>query len=184
MDKEIKFSDNEFSIIKNLYENNLKRLIIFFVGLIIVGGILIKMFDSVPMKFLFKRNRNNDYTVFENLGYISPIIVLLLSFLFVTIVVINELKIFKLKKDIKERAKIVTNLKVKRIFNLSDSKIKEMREIGKMETSDLIFEENTFNIKLYSFDKFKEPELLQAKEMYLEIAKYSKIEFVRKINIG
>jgi len=67
------------------------------------------------------------------------------------------------------------------IENYADDKIKDLKEMGITSTNLLIFKRNPFGIKNYPFNKFTNPEMVKAKEMNLEIAKFSKHEFKRNI---
>lgn len=117
----------------------------------------------------------------ESLGFI-PAILFVLTLMTITILTANwVLKISKLKKDLKEQEKITTTIRIRRIENLSDKDIKELREIGNDTTDSLHFQENDFNLDEYPFNRRRNPELLNVKKMYLELAKHSRIEFVRNI---
>lgn len=184
MNSEIKFSDSEYLDVEELYKKNLNKFLFAIIGIFAFGFFLFKVYEKFPVQFLGRRrSAGMTGTVVENSGYIMPIIFIIIFMLFLILIALNTLKIKNLKKDLNEQIKIVANLKVENIHNLSDEQIKEMREIGKMDTSDLFFEKNEFNIKNYSFNKFELPDFLMAKEMYLEIAKYSKYEFKREIKI-
>ena len=57
----------------------------------------------------------------------------------------------------------------------------DMRKLGVTNTSELTFKTNEFNIKVYPFNKFETPELLEAKELHLEMAFHSRVEFKMEV---
>ena len=183
MNKIEKLSEEEVKTLEKLYTKNYYKFLFSSLLTLFVSFLIYIIFNRVPVKYLGRRGagRGINETVTENLGHAIPIgILLFFAFIFI-LVLNNELKITKLKKDLKHRIKIIATLKVAEIENYADDKIKDLKEMGITSTNLLIFKRNPFGIKNYPFNKFTNPEMVKAKEMNLEIAKFSKHEFKRNI---
>lgn len=183
MHKTEKLTIEEFKTLEKLYNKNFYKFLFGCLGVIFGFFILFIIISRVPAKYIGRRGlaRGIDETIVENLGPLIPISIFLVFVIYIIIVLNNELKITRLKKDLKEKNKIVTSLKVSRIENFSNEKIKDLKELGLNSTNELFFKKNPFKINRYAFNKQELPEFINAKEIQFELAKYSKHEFKKTI---
>ena len=102
----------------------------------------------------------------------------MLGFLGFIWIVVYFLNIYSLKKDLKLREKVTGKIKVRKVEHLRARLARQME--GNADTI-LHFEANPFRIKTFYFNKQLYPEYLEAKELFVERAKYSKIELKSEI---
>ncbi|AUC84798.1 hypothetical protein CW731_05595 [Polaribacter sp. ALD11] len=173
-----KFNEINLKTIKRIYEENLPKFYMTSIG----GIIFWSGFLFIPAKLFGRKARRSGVSgnMMESLGFI-PAIVFSLVLIIITILVANWiLQISKLKKDLKEKKKITTTVKIIKIEKLSAKTIQAHREQGENITDCLHFEQDENEIETYLFNRFVEPNILNAKAMYIELAENSRIEFKRE----
>ena len=165
---------HEIDILKKKYNSNWKFQIK--IGIIgIVAGFALLF---VPLNILGKARRGGVVgSIIENNGFI-PSFIFMLCFVGLIWLMMYYLNIYKIKKDLKYKEKVIGKVMVKKIEYLSD-KLAESME-GNKDTI-LHFEKNPFRIKKFFFNKKQFPQYLEAKEILIERAKYSEIEFKTEI---
>jgi hypothetical protein len=170
----IKLNQDEFEILEKKYKSNWKFQIMIGIAGLIIGTLAL----FVPLDILGKARQSGvTGSLVNNNGIVNSFIfmVVFVGVIWVFMYIIN---INDLRKDLKNQIKIIGQVKIKRIENLSP-KIAESLE-GNKDTI-LHFEKNRFGIKKFYFKKTASPEYLNAKEMIIERAKYSKHVFKTEI---
>lgn len=148
-------------------------------ALIILG---VTLFIPAEILSFFKRGVRSGSVSGQLFFELGPINVLLFIFIpaiiIIVLICLYILHIPKIKKDINNKEKEVGVIKVKEIKELSDRDKKDL-----MGTADYIlkFEKNSFKIDETYFLKSKQPELFQVKAYIVEVSKYAKVEFERKM---
>jgi hypothetical protein len=174
-----KFNENDLKKVKKIYDENLPKFLMTAIG----GIILWSGFLFIPAELFGRKARRNGVygNMMESIGVI-PAIFFSITLIIITILVANwVLSISKLKKDLKEREKITTTIKVIKVDNLSAKTIKAHKEQGENITNSLIFEENEYDLEIYNFNRIINPNLMKVKAMYIELSKHSRTEFKREI---
>ena len=110
----------------------------------------------------------------DDFGFIQSFLLMILTIGAFWIIMYFVMNIHNLRKDLKHKVKVSAKVKVKKIEHLS-AKVAEAME-GNKDTI-LHFEKNSFKVKNFYFNKKIYPKYLNAQEILIERAKYSKIEF-------
>jgi len=167
-------NQQEIDLLQKKYNSNWKFLIKIGISDLILG--FASLF--VPLNIFAKaRSRGVSGSLIENNGFI-PSFIFMLCFVGFIWLVMYYLNIYKIQKDLKYKEKIIGNVRVKKIEFISDRIAKSIE--GNKDTI-LHFEKNPHKIKKFLFNKKQFPKYLEAKEMIIEQAKYSKIEFKSEI---
>ena len=142
----------------------------------------VTLFIPAEILSLFRRrvrSGNVSGQLFFELGPINVLIFIVIPVIIIIgLIYLYVLHIPKIKKDIKNKEKEIGVIKVKEIKELSERDKKDL-----MGTADHIlkFEKNPFKIDETYFLKIKQPELFQVKAYEVEVSKFAKVEFDRKM---
>ena len=172
-----KFNDDDLKTINKLYKVNIKK----FYGVVILATVFWSILMFLPAEFLGRRGRFMNGSVYEILGAM-PTLLLVLTLIVATAWVANYILTNRdLRKDLKEKEKITGTFNVTHSQKLNPMQIHELQKMGIKATDTLYFEENEHNITGTSYNKIINPKLNGAKIIYIEVAKNSRIELKREV---
>jgi predicted permease len=172
------FSDAELETIQKNYDQNSLR----FTGLVLLSIAFPIVVSIIPSALLGRRGRHINGSLLEDQGFWWVAIFTILFAAVITFVGNKFLKPFQLKKDLKHKEIAIVDLEIKKQSLIPKKFRDHLKSQGESLTDVIIFKKNPHGIKNHHYNRARNPELLKAKHMRFEIARYSKVKLGNSTN--
>ncbi|QCX38425.1 hypothetical protein FF125_08270 [Aureibaculum algae] len=176
----IPLTPEELKVVETKYNKGitkLKKVLVIAPILGIVSLLTPPEFWNVIKIFDKKRSIRNLEDLTEPMYHSSTMIIIVILAVICSILLTYFAYVHYVKKDFNEKVKLRGDYKVVRVENLSKRVAENLDGLDTI----LHFEKNDTKIKKHLFKKSKNPELLNAKGITIEISKHSGIIFLERI---